>query len=277
MLCLAKAGGEQKCEAVATAEGNLTSADAVVFPVLQPKVQLTMAGPKLRYLDRQGVYTFKVTNPGDAPASNVSIIDQIPQGFKFVDASGGGRHDYTTRTVSWFVGDLAPHQSREVNLAVMAVNIGEYKHAAVARAARGLQAEAEAETRVEGLPALLIELVDLDDPIEVGANERYEIRVTNTGSKTETNIQVVCTLPDKMEFWGAQGAGGLHHRVEGKEVVFETLPRLAPRADAIFRVSTRPTAPGDVRFKVRVKADSLSEPVNKEESTNVFGDEAPGK
>jgi uncharacterized repeat protein (TIGR01451 family) len=277
VLCVTKAGGEQKVEASATAEGSLTAADAAVFPVLTPKVDLAVSGPKLRYLDRQGVYTFKVTNPGDAPANNVSVVDQIPQGFKFVEASGGGRHDYTTRAVTWFVGDLAPHQSREVTLAVMAVNIGEYKHVAVARASRGLQAEAEAETRVEGLSALQVELVDLEDPVEVGANARYEITVGNTGSKTETNIQIVCTLPDKMEFWGAQGAGGLRHRVEGKEVIFETLPKLAPRATAIFRVNARPTAPGDVRFKVRVKADSLSEPVNKEESTKVFGDEAPGQ
>src|SRR6516225_2474553 len=126
----------------------------------------------------------------------------------------------------------------------------------MARAARGLYSEAGIETRVEGFSAMLVELGELDDPVEVGANCRYELRVTNTGSKTETNIQVVCTLPDKMEFWGAQGAGNCHHRVEGKEVVFETLPRLAPRADAIFRVNTRPTAPGDVRFQVRVKADS---------------------
>ena len=277
VMCLTKAGGEQRCDAVATSEGNLTASDAAVFPVLQPKLELAVAGPHLRYLDRQGEYVFKVTNPGDAPANNVSVVDQIPQGFKFVNASGGGRHDYTTRTVSWFVGDLAPHQTREVALQVMAVNIGEYKHTATARASRGLQAEAEAETRIEGLSALLVELVDLDDPVEVGASEKYEIRVTNTGSKTETNIQVVCTLPDKMEFWGAQGAGGLHHRVEGKEVVFETLPKLAPRADAIFRVVTRPTAPGDVRFKIRVKADSLTEPVNQEQSTKVFGDEAPAQ
>jgi uncharacterized repeat protein (TIGR01451 family) len=180
--------------------------------------------------------------------------------------------------VSWSLGDLPPHASREVSLAVMAVNIGEYKHAAVARAARGLEAQAEAETRIEGMPALLVELVDLDDPVEVGGNARYELRITNTGSKTETNLQVVCTLPDKMDFGGAQGAGGSGHRVEGKEVIFEPLPRLAPRADAVYRVSARPRAAGDLRFKARIKADSLAEPVNKEESTKVFGDEAaPGR
>jgi uncharacterized repeat protein (TIGR01451 family) len=275
VMCVAKAGGEQRCEAVATSEGSLKASDSAIFPVLQPKLELSVTGPRLRYLDRQGEYVFKVSNPGDAPASNVSLVEQIPQGFKFVNATAGGRPDYATRTVSWFIGDLGPHQSRDVALQVTAINIGEYKHVASAHAARGLQADAEAETRVEGLSALLVELVDIDDPVEVGASEKYEIRVTNTGSKTETNIQVVCTLPDRMDFWGAQGAGGLRHRVEGKEVIFETLPRLAPRADAIFRVVTRPTAPGDVRFKIRVKADGLSEPVNKEESTKVYGDEAP--
>jgi uncharacterized repeat protein (TIGR01451 family) len=275
VTCATKAGGEQKCEAIATAEGNLISSDAAVFPVLQSKLDLALTGPRVRYLDRQGIYVLKVTNPGNATATNVTIVDQVPQGFKFVDASGGGRHDFTSRTVSWFLGDLPAHQSKEVNLQLMAVNIGEYKHMATAHAARGLQADAEAETRVEGLSAVLVELVDLDDPVEVGANARYELRITNTGSKTETNIQVVCTLPEKMELWGAQGPANCHHRVEGKEVIFDSLPKLAPRADAIYRVNTRPTAPGDVRFRARVKADSLAEPVNKEESTKVFGDEVP--
>jgi uncharacterized repeat protein (TIGR01451 family) len=275
VTCATKSGGEQKCEAVATAEGNLVSSDAAVFAILQSKLDLALTGPRVRYLDRQGMYVLRVTNPGNATATNVTIVDQVPQGFKFVDASGGGRHDFTSRTVSWFLGDLPAHQSKEVNLQLMAVNIGEYKQMASAHAARGPQSDAEAETRVEGLSAVLVELVDLEDPVEVGATARYELRVTNTGSKTETDIQVVCTLPDKMEFWGAQGPGTCHHRVEGKEIIFDTLPKLAPRADAIYRISTRPTAAGDVRFRARVKADSLAEPVNKEESTKVFGDEVP--
>src|SRR6516162_1104449 len=119
------------------------------------------------------------------------------------------------------IGALRQNRSREVTLAAVSVTAGEHKHSAVARAARGLQAEAETDTRVEGLSALQVELVDLEDPVEVGASVRYEIRVTNTGSKSETNIQVVCTLPDKMELWGAQGAGNGRHRVEGKEIIFE--------------------------------------------------------
>jgi uncharacterized repeat protein (TIGR01451 family) len=274
LVCATKTGGEQKCDAVATAEGNLKSEDSAVLEVILPRLDLTVSGPKLRYLDRKAIYVFKIINPGSAPASNVTISDQVPEGFKFLTASDGGRHDFATRTVSWFVGDLTPGQSREVSLEVLAINTGEHKHKANVIAARGLRNDAEIITRVEGLSALLMELVDLDDPVEVGADTAYEIRVTNTGSKTETNLQLICTVPDKMDFRGAAGAANCKFHVQGKDVIFEPLPKLAPRADAIYRVNVRGIAPGDLRFRARITADGLTEPVLKEESTKVYGDDA---
>jgi uncharacterized repeat protein (TIGR01451 family) len=119
-----------------------------------------------------------------------------------------------------------------------------------------------------------MELVDVDDPVEVGKETSYEIRVTNTGTKTETNLQVTCTIPEQMEFKGARGAAGCQFKVEGREVIFEALPRLAPRVDAIYRVSVRCLAAGDLRFQARMKADGLTLPVLREESTRVYGDEA---
>src|SRR5262249_55276659 len=154
--------------------GNLTAKDAANLDVIMPRLDLAANGPKLRYLDRKATYTFKVTNPGSAPASNVTITDQVPVGFKFLSASDGGRDDFSTRSVSWFVGDLTPGQSREVHMEVLAINTGEHHHKANVTAARGLKSDAEVMTRVEGLPALLMELVDLDDPVEVGADTAYE-------------------------------------------------------------------------------------------------------
>ncbi len=276
LVCATKNGGEQKVDAVATAEGNLNAQDSASMDVIMPRLDLKATGPKLRYLDRHAIYVLHITNPGSAPASNVTISDQIPLGFKFLSASDGGRHDFATRTVSWFLGDLTPGMSREVTMEVVAVNTGIHKHIASAVAARGLRTETEVITRVEGLPALLMELVDLDDPVEIGADTAYEIRVTNTGSKTETNLQLICVIPDKMEFRGAKGAADCHFRLTGKELVFEALPKLAPRADAIYRVNVRGLAAGDMRFRARITADGLVEPVLKEESTKVYGDEGPG-
>jgi uncharacterized repeat protein (TIGR01451 family) len=272
LVCATKGGGAQVCQAVATAEGDLRADASASVEVIVPRLDFTASGPRLRYVNRHASYVFKVTNPGNAAANNVVVSEHVPAGFKFVNASDGGHHDFSTRVVSWYIGDLLPNQSRELTLELIAVNTGDYKHKVSVVAARGLRCDVELGTRIDGLAALLMELVDLDDPVEVGADTAYEIRVVNTGSKTETNLQLTCIIPDKMEFRGAKGAGGCKFTLNGKELVFEPLPRLAPRADALYRVNVRGTAPGDLRFRARIMADGLSEPVIKEESTKVYGD-----
>jgi uncharacterized repeat protein (TIGR01451 family) len=270
LICGTKTGGVQTCECVAEADGDLHAQDRAAMNVIMPRLDLEVAGPKLRYLDRKAVYTFKVTNPGDAPASNVSVSDVIPQGFKFAQASDSGRHDFSTRTVSWFLGEIGPGQAREVKLEVVAVNPGEHHHHVAAQAARGLKVENDIMTRVEGLSAIMLEVVDTEDPIEVGADTAYEIRITNTGSKTETDIKLVCVVPDKMQFKSAQGPTRFHE--QGKEIVFEALPKLAPRADAIFRVNVKGVTPGDVRFRAQITSTNLQEPVVEMESTRIYED-----
>ena len=270
VICGTKSGGEQKCEAYSEADGGLKAADKAVVNVIMPNIKLEAMGPKLKYLDRRAVYTFKVTNPGDAPAFNVTVSDVIPAGFKFLQADNGGRHDFSTRTVSWFIGELGPNQSREVKFECLAVNPGEHHHKVLARASRGIKDEAVVITRVEGLSSILMELVDLEDPIEVGAETIYEIRITNTGSKTETDVKLTCVVPDKMQFKSATGPA--KYQQNGNEIVFDPIPRLAPRADAIFRVTVKTTAAGVVHFKSRLTSTLLVDPVTKEEATRIYSD-----
>jgi uncharacterized repeat protein (TIGR01451 family) len=270
LLCATRTGGAQKCEVTAEAEGSLKANDTAAVNVIMPSLNLAVEGPGLRYLDRKALYTLKVTNPGDAPATNVTVADVVPAGFKVLAASDGGRHDFQTRTVSWFLGEIGPGQTREVKLEVQAVNAGEHKHKATAVGARGLRAEGEKMTRVEGLAALMVEMVDTEDPIEAGGNTAYEVRITNTGSKTETDIKLVASIPDKMQFSGAQGP--VRYREEGKTVVFEPIERLAPRADAIFRINVKALEAGTVRFKIQVTSANLTEPVIKMEATRIYSD-----
>ena len=270
IICGTKAAGEQKCESYAEADGGLKATDKALAMVIQPRIDVEVAGPKLKYLDRKAVYTIKVTNPGDATAANVTVSDTIPPGFKFLQADNGGRHDFSTRTASWFLGELGPGQSREVKLECMAVNVGEHQHNVSAVGSRGLKTDHAFVTKVEGLSAILLEMVDLDDPVEVGADEVYEVRITNTGSKTETEVKLVCTVPDKMVFKSATGPAKFTQN--GNEIVFDSIPRLAPRADAIFRITVKTTAPGVVHFRSRLTSTLLVEPVTKEEATRIYTD-----
>jgi uncharacterized repeat protein (TIGR01451 family) len=269
LLCATRSGGAQKCEVSAEAE-SLKAADVAAVNVIMPRLDLQVVGPRLRYLDRKALYTLKVTNPGDAPATNVTVADTVPPGFKVLAASDGGRHDFQSRTVSWFLGEVAPGQTREVKLEVQAVNSGEHRHKATAVGARGLRAESDLTTRVEGLAALLVEMVDTEDPIEVSGDTAYEVRITNTGSKSENDIKLVATVPDKMQFKSVQGP--VHYHEEGKTIVFDPVAALAPQANAIFRINVKALDAGTVRFKIQVTSANLTEPVIKMEATRIYAD-----
>jgi uncharacterized repeat protein (TIGR01451 family) len=219
----------------------------------------------------------KVTNPGSATAANVVLHGVVPTAFKYQGISAGGLYDQQTRAASWVIGDLEPGQTREVSLDLVPTAPGQHKVAAQVTSARGLKTDADVQTVVEGLSALLLEVADTDDPVEVGAETTYEIRVANTGTKTETNIEVICTLPEQVEFRSAKSPGNLRSCVEGREVNFEPLAKLAPRADVVYRVTVRGKSAGDVRFRVRVRADGLSEPMLREEATRFYNDNLPAK
>ncbi|MFQ3651987.1 MAG: CARDB domain-containing protein [Gemmataceae bacterium] len=275
LLCASRAGGVQKVDVTAIADHGLKATDSCPVQVIMPRLDISIVGPRLRYLDRKARYTLKVTNPGDAPATNVTVADIVPAGFKVLAASHGGRWDSQTRMVSWFLGEIAPGDSREVEMEVQAVSSGNHTHKATAVGARGLRAECELTTKVEGVAAMLVELIDTEDPIEVNGETVYEVRITNTGSKTETDIKLVATVPDEMQFKNADGP--VRYREEGKTILFEPIERLAPRADAIFRIKVKTLKAGSIRFKIQVSSANLTEPVVKMEPTRIYADAPEGE
>jgi uncharacterized repeat protein (TIGR01451 family) len=273
LVCLAREGGQQSISVTATAEANLQATDLAMVEVVIPKLDLAVTGPKLRYIDRHAVYTLKVSNPGSSPASSVTLTEMIPAGFRLHQASGSARYDKDTRQVTWIMGELPPGQNREVSLDLVATAAGDHKLVGMVTSARGVKTEAEIRTRVEGLSKLEVDVTDSEDPVEVGAETTYKIRVLNSGTKMESNIQVICRLPEQMEFV----KGNMRFHVEGRTIVFDPLPNLAPNGEVIYSVTAKGMQPGNLRFNVQVRADSLSEPILREEVTRVYSDEVPAR
>jgi uncharacterized repeat protein (TIGR01451 family) len=268
--CIARAAGPQRCEATAEGGGGLKSTAAAALTVVQPKLEMQVVGPKLRYLDRKAVYAVKLTNTGDAPASGVIVTHHVPAGFKYLAEDVNVKHDPDARTVSWEIGEIGPGQGLELKCELLAIRSGEFAHKIVASGDRGAKAEGSVTTKVDGLSAVAMQVSDSDDPVEVGAETTYEIRVANTGSKDETSVKLVCTLPPQLKLKSARGPGKFE--LVGNEVVFEVLKNLPARNEATYTITLTATSKGDARFKATLTADGLSEPVISQESTRVYAD-----
>jgi uncharacterized repeat protein (TIGR01451 family) len=111
-------------------------------------------------------------------------------------------------------------------------------------------------------------MVDVNDPIAVGEVETYIITITNQGSATDTNIKITGMLEPEMEFVSCGGATA--GTADGKNITFEPLPSLAPKAKAVWEVKVKAMKAGDVRFKTVLQSDQLTRPVEKTEATRFY-------
>jgi hypothetical protein len=255
----------------ATADGGLEATGRTEATVLQPLLQIRRAAPTKVLFKSEVTEEYELTNPGNAPASNVVVTELLPAGFEFVGASDGAIFDPVGRVVTWKLGTHPPGTSRRIVLKAKAVQVGDLPTRIVAQADHGVETKSDAVVAVEGIPALRLEVVDVEDPVEVGGDIVYEIRVANQGSCACTGIRIVCDIPEGLQAVEAMGPGNF--QLQGGQLVFDSMPRLATKADVVYRVKVRGVQPGDYRFKVQMTCDQFRLPVNKEESSRVYKNE----
>jgi len=257
---------------IARADGNLQVDQTIEFDVIAPDLKISVDGPKTRYLERPATYQVSIENPGTAPAHDIELVTKLPKGMQFVKANNMGEYDAATHSVYWSLAQLPEGESGAVELVAMPVAPGEQTIEVEGRAQQGLADEASQEVYVEGIAALMFEVRDLEDPIEVGGETTYEIRVFNQGSKAASNVRVTVKLPQG-GLEAISASGETRHEVQAGGVVFEPISQLAPKTDSVFRVQIRGAQPGDQRVNVVVNSDEFAQPISREESTRVFGDE----
>lgn len=259
--------GLQTAAVLVTAGGTEATARATVA-VLKPVLELRLDGPEHRFLGRTAEFDLDVANNGNEAFRNVVVIAALPAGLEFAEASDRGAHDEKGRQVRWALGSLAPRQHRGLTLRLRPQGVGGQTVRATAKADGLPEANAEATVRGDAVPCLQMEVRDLDDPVPVGGETAYEIRVFNRGSCPAVRVQVIGQVPDGLTLLDATGP--TQPQIEGPHVVFPALPRLAPGAEVLYRVQVRGGKAGDWRFRVQMYTDQLRLPLAEEEATRVY-------
>jgi uncharacterized repeat protein (TIGR01451 family) len=261
--------------AVATAAGGVRQEVEHWVVVGEAKLVLAMAGPTRRYVSQPATYQLTVTNPGSVPLPSVVITNPLPPGTTFVGSRGG---QLGGAEVRWLLGALEPGGSRTVDVTLRARQPGEVRNRAAATAAPGLRAEAEAATDFFGVTALLLEVVDSDDPVEVGGATSYIVLVRNQGTLPATEVRVTAQVPAEMEV--TRVTANVAHKRNGQTIAFDPTT-LLPQGEGRYVIYVKAKAPGDVRFKAELSAKELtSGPIQEEESTTIYAElrsEGPGK
>lgn len=262
--------GRYEITAVATAEGDLTSDNRYArISVRQGQLAIQASGPRDTYVKLPVDYTIRVGNIGDARVRNTVVTADIPAGMSFESASRGGQE--SGGSVKWNLGELGVNDVTRLTMRLRGMDDdGVARMVASANGDCSGSVSDTVRTRFEGIPAILVEVIDESDPIRVGDTTTYQIKVTNQGSAPENGIVVRCRLEQPEEFVSATGATNTGAASGARSVTFDALPTLASGDTATWNVVVRGVRPGDTRFKVEVDSQQHARPVMETEATQIF-------
>ncbi len=231
-----------------------------------PILKLECSAPDAVSTYRPVKVCLTVKNVGDVTDELVTVTLPVPEGAIFVKPSG--EIYAAARRVVWRISKLAPGVSKQLCADFKASQPGTLAFESAARSAVARQVDSWCSTRIAGIPAVLFEVVDIEDPIEVGQQDTYELSVTNQGLSTLTNVKVVCTLESSQQFVSCTGATTA--QAQGRTITTAPLASLSSKDTAKWLVVVKALAPGDIRFTAELTSDQFKRPINETEATHQY-------
>lgn len=180
-------------------------------------------------------YSITVSNSGSCVAEDVVITDNLPPEVE---------HSTCQRTLTFKLGNLAPCDSKTINICTTAVKRGKATNTAVVTACNA------DTTSCQWTTCICCCAVDLKKTgpkeVAIGKNADYVITVTNTGDLPLTEVVVTDYAPSATSIVTANGA-----TVNGNQAVWR-LRELKPGDQTTFNLTLTTCTPGCFTNKVNV-------------------------
>lgn len=250
------------CHTATATSGNADQVSAEACTViLVPRLKVEMSGTKEQILGRNADFEIVVSNTGDTTLNNVLVTDTAPTETAIV-AAPGARIEGNQAT--WTIAELKSGAKVTQTIKLTSRAAGPHCNAVTASSG-GLNDSAKACTLWKGIPAVLMEVVDDPDPIQIGESTTYTIKVTNQGFADINNLKVLAGFDEEVApVSSPQGT------VNGRAVTFPVVAKLGAKQVLTFTITVKGVSVGDSRNKITLTAGELKSPVTDEESTTIY-------
>jgi len=240
------AGGSQQLSMVLTPQENRPfklSVDWAFRPasasgevqVLQPRLEMSLVGPRELPYGVTKNYTVVVSNPGTGPVENVTL-NLAPVGL------GQGPADVRK------VGMIPAGQQREFKIELSARQAGVLKIRATSTADGGLEAEVNEDVTVRRAK---LEMAVIGPRLTYAPSETsYKVQIANMGDAPATNMMLAVVLPNGAKYLGGIDGG---KAIDGG--VAAAIGDLAPGERRAFSIQCALIVEGRSQVQAQARAD----------------------
>jgi uncharacterized repeat protein (TIGR01451 family) len=193
-----------------------------------------------------------VKNIGANDASNVTVLNPIPQNASFISVSSSqGTCTQKDGTISCVLGKLAVTKSATVNLILTSNTVGTIKNTASVVATEvdvtTTNNIASSSVTLQALPPqanLQLAGTVAPNPVQIGQNLTYTFNITNIGPDTATSIQFTDVLSSNITYVSSTTSQGTCTYASGNLTLTCNLDSLTLNGTAQVKLVATPKATG---------------------------------
>lgn len=258
--------GKYDNQAKAVADGGLAATSNTVSTVVkQPVLTLACKVSTDRVIIRpgaEGCFEITIKNTGDGTAKGAVVTATVAGGT--VGSADGGQ--VNGANVTWGVGDLAAGASKTVKVCVRPTSMGDISVNATATGGCAAQVATSCKFGAVGSPDIGTLLDDADGVVLVGDPHVYRYEVMNQGQVDLTNVTVVVTLPDGMDFVSSTAPKA--PAVNGRKMTFTGVTGVLKAGERrSFTMTVKTSGSGEKLVISETTADQIKTPIRDDELT----------
>jgi uncharacterized repeat protein (TIGR01451 family) len=263
----ARNAGRQVVNLSASADGEMSAQTQAIVVVSEVALSLAAEGPRRGRVGETLAFRLIVNNPGSNASGPVRLTQVLPGGVDFANAGAGGVYNPVTKTITWSLESVAAGGHQDIEFKVQARQMGDWALAAAVQADNTAEVRTTRAIHISAAPALTLEMMAHDNPLAIGGETTYEMRIYNAGPVPAGQVRLRLILPDNL--LAVQASAPTRWQIQGQQVLFDPVEQMRGRVAAVYRLRVRGVRAGMGRCRAELTADGMTRPIQQELAARV--------
>ena len=258
-----------------TSSGISAAKAKTEIEVVGAQLTLERLGPERRYVGRSATYQNIVTNDSRFEAINATVVEEVPQGLRFVSASGGGVYNPDNRRIQWSIPKLAAGKQLVLEVELIAEEAGQMETIVEVTENAGFRTPLTENTIVivEDLHNVTADISRQDEPVQVGERFGFTVTIDNRGTAVARNVEMSVQVPTELKVLAAGTRQVPGKLMSGNVVKYNRVLEIGPNEQMTFQLTLQgQQAVKNAVVEAFLKYDEMQKPLIVSESVTVYDD-----
>ena len=252
--------------AVSSDDGTEPKTAHLAMTVFEPTLQVAAIGPKVNFVDRNGIYTINLENSGKVPVTDILVALQVPEGLKITTISREANVDAEKGILRWKFAEIKAGSTEQIQMMALAEKEGDLTCNISVDSHETSEKQIYLSTKVTTRANLNVALKNNSGPVQVGGKATFSVELENDGSRKAVDVNVKIELPPSLQ---AVASDSQKVSITGNTISFVE-PQVGPGRKVSFQFSAVGLEAGEHVVRTETLIEGSQRRVIAEDSVFVY-------